>query len=269
MIHRSYSHTRTALVTWAVLSGCGGAVSQAMTDAALDQDGTTDGPTEATSRMLDGASEKTPPMRDATIDRGVPAEAAPEDGGASDAGVIDTGGEAETSCAVDAGPLDDAEVQLGLSIVKTHRCSTCHGGTLSGNYDGVLSPTLEGGRAYPPNLTPDPATGLGCWTNDEIENAFLNGIDNEGMRLCPPMPMFGHLTDGGALDAAQAHAVVEFLRSLPIFVNAVPSTPDCPMPEAGAPEEAGPPIEAGLDAGDGAAEDASDGAINAASDSGD
>jgi hypothetical protein len=136
-------------------------------------------------------------------------------------------------------------VQLGQSIVTAHRCTKCHGGTLSGNFDGVLSPTLEGGRAYPPNLTPDPATGLGCWTNDQIENAFLNGIDNEGLPLCPPMPRFGYLTDGGALDAAQAHAVVEFLRSLPIFVNAVPNTPDCPMPDGGASEASGPQMDGG------------------------
>jgi hypothetical protein len=202
-------------------------------------------------------------MRDATVDRRVPTEAAANDGGPSDATTtpLDTGTDAadldaEASCAVDAGPLDDAEVQLGQSIVATHRCHTCHGGTLSGNFDGVPSPTLEGGRAYPPNLTSDPATGLGCWTNDQIENAFLNGIDNEGTPLCPPMPRFGHITDGGGLDAVQAQAVVQFLRSLPIFVNQVPSTPDCPMTEAGAPDDGGAPTEAGLDAGDEGAADA-------------
>ena len=162
---------------------------------------------------------------------------------------VDAAPEAEALCAVDAGPLDDAEVQLGQSIVSTHRCHTCHGETLSGNFDGVPSPQTEGGVAYPPNLTPDPATGLGCWTDDEIENAILNGIDNQGMPLCPPMPRWGHLSDGG-LDAVQAGAVVQYLRSLPALVQVVPNTPDCTLPDAGEPTDAGPPVEAASDAGD-------------------
>lgn len=165
----------------------------------------------------------------------------------------------EASCAVDAGPLDDAQIQLGAAIISTHRCFQCHGQTLSGNNDGVQWTSDEGGFAYPPNLTSDPTTGLGCWTNDQIENAILNGIDNEGMPLCPPMPRFGHLDDGG-LDAAQVQAVIEYLRSLHVYVNQVPNT-NCTFSDAGpeaAPEEAGPeeagpseagPSEAGTDSG--------------------
>jgi hypothetical protein len=184
---------------------------------------------------------------DASTDSDARAEEASREGGPADATALDVEAETAPSCAVDAGLLDDAEVQVGQSIVAAHKCPTCHGGTLSGNYDGVLSPTTEGGRAYPPNLTPDPATGLGCWTDYQIENAFLNGIDNEGMPLCPPMPRFGHLADGG-LDAAAARAVVEYLRSLPIFVNAVPNTPNCTVPDAGLPQDATTSTEAGADA---------------------
>jgi hypothetical protein len=154
--------------------------------------------------------------------------------------------EIEASCAVDAGPLDDAEVALGMELVTLHKCQNCHGVALSGNNDGVPSTTAEGGLAYPPNLTSDPATGLGCWTNAQIENAILNGIDNQGMALCNPMPLFGHLGDAG-LDPAQAADIVEFLRSLPVVVNNVPDTPSCPVP---------PPVEAGVDAGVDAAGDA-------------
>jgi hypothetical protein len=123
----------------------------------------------------------------------------------------------------------------------------------------VPSLTVEGGLAYPPNLTGDPSTGLGCWTDEQIENAMLNGIDNMGMPLCPPMPLFGHEGDAG-LDQAQAAAVVAYLRSLPITVNNVPNTPNCPpptVPEAGpeASTEAGP--EASTDASTEASSDSS------------
>lgn len=170
--------------------------------------------------------------------------------------------EQEASCAVDAGPYSDAEVALGLQLVGLHKCENCHGDTLSGNNDGVPSLTVEGGLAYPPNLTPDPATGLGCWTDEQIENAILNGIDNMGMPLCPPMPLFGHEGDAG-LDQDQAAAVVAYLRSLPPTVNQVPNTPNCPAPTV---PEAGPEAsteEAGLD---GSTEEAgSDGSTDATS----
>jgi hypothetical protein len=175
---------------------------------------------------------------DATLDITVDAESEAE-------------AESEASCAVDAGQLDDAEIQLGETIISTHRCFICHGQTLGGNNDGVAFPQDEGGFAYPPNLTSDPATGLGCWTNAQIERAILDGIDNEGMPLCPPMPRFGHLDDGG-LDAAQVQAVIEYLRSIPVYVNQVPNT-NCTFsdagPEAAPPEEAGPG-DAGGDAAD-------------------
>ncbi|HEX8792861.1 MAG TPA: c-type cytochrome [Polyangiaceae bacterium] len=171
---------------------------------------------------------------------------------------------AEASCAVDAGPLDDAQVALGATIISTHRCFQCHGQTLSGNNDGVIWAQDEGGFAYPPNLTSDPATGLGCWSNDQIENAILNGIDNEGMPLCPPMPRFGHIDDGG-LDAAQVQAVIQYLRSIPVYVNQVANT-NCSFADAGpeaSPEEAGPE-DAGPEAGvDATTSDASDGGFDA------
>lgn len=157
--------------------------------------------------------------------------AVPLSGGEGDGQAPMTDADA-ASCAVHVGPLDDAEVQLGLSIVQSRGCGDCHGGALGGNYDGVMSPTTEGGFAYPPNLTPDPVTGLGCWTGEQIEDAILNGIDNEGMPLCPPMPRWGHVDDGG-IDAMQARAIVAYLRSLPPWVHEVPSTPGCAVPGDG------------------------------------
>jgi len=104
----------------------------------------------------------------------------------------------------------------------------------------------HGGLGLPPNLTSDPATGLGCWTNAQIENAILNGTDNEGMPLCPPMPRFGHLAGDGGLDGAGAQAVVAYLRSLAVVVYQVPDTPNCAAPSDGG-ADAG--MDSGMDAG--------------------
>jgi len=245
--------TRRALALFALVGAGRSAV--ACSDGAASggvpgDGGATDGTVTASDAVV--ATPDAADARSDAADAGFDATVDGPDGAVVDLDAIE---EADAGCAVDAGPLDDAQVALGAQIVSAHRCTSCHGEALSGNFDGVPSPTTIGGTAYPPNLTSDPATGLGCWTNDEIENAFLNGIDNQGMPLCPPMPRFGHLADGGGIDPTQAPAVVQYLRSLPIASQEVPSTPDCPQTDAQAEAAADAPSEAPADAaGEGGAD---------------
>ncbi len=155
----------------------------------------------------------------------------------------------------DASSLDPAAVEAGAALVTVLRCQHCHGQTLSGNPDGVPSPQTEGGTAYPPNLTPDPTTGLGCWTDQQIETAFLYGIDNEGQPLCPPMP---HFAEAG-VDASGAADILAYLRSLQATTLNVPDTPNCtlgPLPSDGGAEDAEGDAEAAEAGSDGAAGDA-------------
>jgi mono/diheme cytochrome c family protein len=168
-------------------------------------------------------------------------------GGYDDATSLDvsadsTSVDSAVSCAVDAGSFDSALVASGMSIVMNHGCAGCHGGDLSGNNGGLSSTNAEDGVAFPPNLTPDPITGLGCWTNTEIENAILNGIDRGGHQLCNPMPAFASLSGSAGLSTSDAEAVVAYLRSLPIVVNQVPATSMCVATDGGASD---------ADAGDG------------------
>jgi len=187
---------------------------------------------------------------DATVEPVVDADTDAGSDANADAGV-------EASCvAFDAGALDPSQIDAGKQLVTILQCTSCHGEALSGNPDGVPSPTAIGGTAYPKNLTSDPATGLGCWTNDQIVNAILNGIDDEGLSLCAPMPVFSSGANG--IGVTQAQAIVAYLRSLaPVSMN-IPPTPACPVPEAGPPEEAGSDAasEASVDAGDASTPDA-------------
>lgn len=74
------------------------------------------------------------------------------------------------------------------------------------------------GVVSPPNLTPDKTTGLGNWTDDEIKNAFLNGIDDQGKALYPIMPYFVFHN----MSAKDADAIVAYLRSIPAVNNKIP-----------------------------------------------
>lgn len=76
------------------------------------------------------------------------------------------------------------------------------------------------GEVTAPNITPDPETGLGRWTDDEIGRAIREGVDRDGNTLFPIMPYdhYRHLSDE---DTA---SVVVYLRSLPAVRNPLPPT---------------------------------------------
>lgn len=206
------------------------------------------------------------------------------DGGSPDATTNDGSlGDATGTSDADAGatvnddgsvcvPFDGAvysadEVEAGLGIVIFRKCEQCHGEQLQGNQNGLPSTNAEGGTAYPPDLTPDPTYGLGCWTNARIERAFLYGIDKEGQPLCNPMPHFGEQGDAG-IDEAGAAAVVAYLRNLPSVATHVPATPACypPPPVDAGEEDSG--IDAAVDAGPDASADAGDAGDATVADSG-
>jgi mono/diheme cytochrome c family protein len=66
-----------------------------------------------------------------------------------------------------------------------------------------------------PNLTPDPETGIGAWTDDQLARAIREGIGHDGRTLFPIMPYekFRNMTDE---DLA---SIIVYLRSLPPVVN--------------------------------------------------
>ena len=60
------------------------------------------------------------------------------------------------------------------------------------------------------NLTPDPDTGLGKWTDGEILRAMREGVDREGNALFPIMP-YGHYR---SMSDEDAKSIVAYLRTL-------------------------------------------------------
>jgi mono/diheme cytochrome c family protein len=67
------------------------------------------------------------------------------------------------------------------------------------------------GTVYSGNLTPDPETGLGRWTDDQVIAAIRLGRRPDGGRLVPvhPYPTFNGMAE------EDLRAVVAYLRSLP------------------------------------------------------
>ncbi len=119
-----------------------------------------------------------------------------------------------------------ALLERGEYLTTTMGCNDCHTpGTLYGapDFKRRLSGSELGWRgpwgvSFARNLTPDPETGLGYWSESEIVNALRTGVKNDGKTLLPPMPWqsLAILTD------ADAHAIAAYLMSLPPVKHAVP-----------------------------------------------
>jgi hypothetical protein len=62
---------------------------------------------------------------------------------------------------------------------------------------------------YSPNLTPDMETGIGSWTDGQLRLAIREGVDKEGMVLCPQMQHYRSMSD------AELDSIIQYLRTLP------------------------------------------------------
>lgn len=119
------------------------------------------------------------------------------------------------------------KVERGRYLVNFGGCFDCHtpgyffgkpdmARFLAGSEVGFEIPEM--GVFYGPNLTPDPETGLGNWTEDEIVTALQSGVRPDGRQLAPIMPWqsFAKLTK------EDAQAIAAFLKSLAPVKNKVP-----------------------------------------------
>lgn len=122
---------------------------------------------------------------------------------------------------------DPALVARGAYLAQIMDCGGCHTpGVMTGQPD--LEHPLSGGTVgfrvgdlgvfFPPNLTPDPETGLGAWSAADIETALRSGVRPDGRELAPIMPWRSY----SVLEPGDMAALVAFLQSLPPTPHAVP-----------------------------------------------
>lgn len=74
------------------------------------------------------------------------------------------------------------------------------------------------GVSYARNLTSDIATGLGAWTDAEIERALRSGVKKDGTPILPPMPW----PSLARLTPEDMAALIAYLRSVPAVSHKVP-----------------------------------------------
>jgi mono/diheme cytochrome c family protein len=84
-------------------------------------------------------------------------------------------------------------IQRGEELALIGNCNVCHtaaGGEVLAGGRAVPTPF---GTVYSTNITPDPETGIGAWSEDAFIRAMRQGIDREGNHLYPAFP-YDHFT---------------------------------------------------------------------------
>jgi len=125
-------------------------------------------------------------------------------------------------------PSPDDKVAYGGYIVNAlAHCLECHtpmgpkGRDMSKMGAGGFEIELAPGRTVrTANITPDPETGIGSWSDDDIKKAITQAVTPDGQKLSPPMPFpfFKNMTD------EDLDAVVTYLRTIPPIHNEVERT---------------------------------------------
>ena len=88
-------------------------------------------------------------------------------------------------------PPDPADVANGQTVFNAGGCSSCHavpGQPERLKLGGGLAIKSPFGTFYAPNISPDPADGIGKWTEVEFSRAVTEGISPAGYHYFPAFP---------------------------------------------------------------------------------
>lgn len=117
--------------------------------------------------------------------------------------------------------------------VHVAACMHCHSMRDFRKFAGPTVPGTEGGGGekfdhsildaipgvfYSRNITPDPETGIGTWTDDEVLRAITQGISKNGDTLFPLMPYanFNRMAKDDLM------SIIAYLRTLKPIKNKIP-----------------------------------------------
>lgn len=107
----------------------------------------------------------------------------------------------------DRAPFPRAQIERGAELAAIGDCAVCHrlkGGKPFAGGRGVPTPF---GTVYATNITPDPDTGIGQWSEAAFVRAMRDGIARDGRHLYPVLP-YPHFTRATDADIAALYAFV-------------------------------------------------------------
>ena len=117
------------------------------------------------------------------------------------------------------------DVKRGRDLAAIGNCNDCHTVRGGKTFAGGLAVPTPFGTIYSSNITPDPDTGIGRWSEEAFARAMRSGIDRAGKHLYPTFP-YDHFTN---VTDEDDHALYAFLMTRPA-VHAPPRANDLPFP---------------------------------------
>ena len=103
--------------------------------------------------------------------------------------------------------FDAALVAKGGELAAIGNCATCHTSREGRPFAGGLALATPFGTIYSTNITPDPDTGIGRWSDTEFVRAMHEGVDRGGHDLYPAFP-YDHFTLVSDEDVAALYAFI-------------------------------------------------------------
>ncbi|QOW20591.1 cytochrome c [Lysobacter ciconiae] len=120
---------------------------------------------------------------------------------------------------------DTSLVERGRYLATAADCVACHTTDPAKPFAGGVSIPTPFGQIVAPNITPDPDTGIGKWTDEEFYRAMHEGVGRNGENLYPAFP-YDAFTK---LSREDVLAIKAYLFSLPAMSQ------DNPVSELGFP----------------------------------
>jgi len=90
--------------------------------------------------------------------------------------------------------FDPGLVKRGRELAAIGNCSDCHTVRGGASFAGGLPVPTQFGTIYSSNITPDPETGIGHWSEEAFRRAMRSGVNRDGQHLYPTFP-YDHFTN--------------------------------------------------------------------------
>ncbi len=96
-------------------------------------------------------------------------------------------------------------IERGAELALIGNCTSCHTAAGGLPFAGGVPVATPFGTLYGSNLTPDPATGIGRWSEAAFARAMHEGVARDGSHLYPAFP-YDHFARVGDADVAALYA---------------------------------------------------------------
>jgi mono/diheme cytochrome c family protein len=110
-------------------------------------------------------------------------------------------------------------IEHGRYVAIAGDCAACHTAKGGQPFAGGGALQTPFGILLAPNITPDVATGIGGWTDDQFVDAVRNGIGHGGIHLYPAMP-YTYYTKVTREDVIAIRAYLDTVQPVRNLVNA-------------------------------------------------